>query len=594
MKPYLKLISLMLVSIMLLSALASCSPSFNLIEDNENNDGENKDGEQQEGNQDGDAEQTANDPENPDVLTIFKNSAYTVKVVIPENATTAESSVYANLRSELEDKISVAAPYITDRLNEGESRDPNEYAILVGNTNYEESKQAYEGLTYGNSSLQVVNNKIVLAFTTRDEGMTLIHRLARAIETDSNKSFWIARSLSFTNKSVTLPSDMPEYPSSQLSLVDCDDDTTMIVAGRTTLDEFNLYCNALVEQSGYTSYSSRDNVNGNYFRTYTKDSTAVTAYFMAYSKTARIISGPISHIPTKDADTTPERYEPELTIVSQSEWMNNGLGMIYLLPNGKFLIIDGGYDRRDNFYKLLKNLAPDEDEIVIAAWYISHPHGDHHQALMNLLKNHSKDVKIESILFNFTLPERYDAITTGSDGSGASKNFRNTLARYLGKDTKIIKPHTGQIYEYGSAQVEVLFTVEDVLPGELDYLNTTSLVTRIKIGEHSMMALADTTHVTSKALENNFGSYLQSEMVQLAHHGTYPGYASLYTKINAKVLIWPSNYSNAESQITNSAVAAAVKYATDVYVANKTNITLKIPYTCVNNKQDFLADINQS
>ena len=109
-----------------------------------------------------------------------------------------------------------------------------------------------------------------------------------------------------------------------------------------------------------------------------------------------------------------------------------------------------------------------------------------------------------------------------------------------------------------------------------------------------MMALADTTHITSKTLENNFGSYLQSEMVQLAHHGTYPGYASLYTKINAKVLIWPSNYSNAESQITNSAVAAAVKYATDVYVANKTNITLKIPYTCVNNKQDFLADINQS
>ena len=72
MKIYLKLISVLLAAIMLLSALASCSPSFNLIEVNENNDGENKDGEQ-EGNQNGDAEQTEQSTDNPDILTIFKN-----------------------------------------------------------------------------------------------------------------------------------------------------------------------------------------------------------------------------------------------------------------------------------------------------------------------------------------------------------------------------------------------------------------------------------------------------------------------------------------------------------------------------------------
>lgn len=582
---HLKWLSLLLAATTCLAALISCSPKPNEKKDDvhQNNDA-----------QAAEATQAPQGVSDPNYITLFENSSYTAKVIVPENSTTAESSVYANLRADLEEKTSISPTYTTDHINEGETRDPNECAILVGNTNYDESKQSYSSLTYGDSSIQVINNKIVLAFTTKDEGLTLVDKLIKAIETDAANVFKVKRTLSFATQTVSLPSDMPQYPSTQLSLVDCDDDTTMIVASRTTLDEFNLYCNALTEQSGYALYSSRDNVNGNYFRSYTKDSKAISAYFTPSSKTARIISGPISDLPSKEADTTPEKYEPSLTIVAQSERVNNGLGMIYLLPNGKFLIIDGGYDRRDNFYKILRELAPDEDEIVIAAWYMSHPHGDHQQALMNLVKNHADDVKIESILFNYTLPERYENITTGSDGAGASRNFRTTLSRYLDKDTKIIKPHTGQIFEYGSAKVEILFTVEDVLPGDIDYLNTTSLVTRITIGEHSMIALADTTHVTSKTLENNFGSYLQSEMVQLAHHGTYPGYASLYTKINAKVLIWPSNYSNAESQITNSAVAAAVKYATDVYVANKSNITLKIPYTCVNNKQQFLTDINQS
>ena len=80
-------------------------------------------------------------------------------------------------------------------------------------------------------------------------------------------------------------------------------------------------------------------------------------------------------------------------------------------------------------------------------------------------------------------------------------------------------------------------------------------------------------------------------MVQLAHHGTYPGYANLYDTIKGKVLIWPSNYQNAAAQITNTAVVAAVNQATDIYIANEKDITLPLPYTYVNNKQEILNKI---
>ena len=89
-----------------------------------------------------------------------------------------------------------------------------------------------------------------------------------------------------------------------------------------------------------------------------------------------------------------------------------------------------------------------------------------------------------------------------------------------------------------------------------------------------------------------YGTYLESDMVQLAHHGTYPGYASLYSTIKAPILIWPSNLTNAKTQISNSAVAAAVSYATDIYLANSGNVTLTLPYTPINNKQEFLDSLN--
>jgi hypothetical protein len=224
---------------------------------------------------------------------------------------------------------------------------------------------------------------------------------------------------------------------------------------------------------------------------------------------------------------------------------------------------------------------------------MSHTHGDHQQALTSFLKENYKNVKIESILYNYPTSDQYNTITTGAEGAGSAKSFASNLSKYLGNsNTKIIKPHTGQIYSYGSTTVEIMYTVEDVLPQPLDYLNTSSLVVRVNVGDHSMLALADTTHVSGDVLKNMYGSYLESDMVQLAHHGTYPGYASLYNAIKAPVLIWPSNLANAKTQITNGAVVAAVNHATDVYIANIENITLTLPYTPVNNKQQFLDSLN--
>ena len=582
MKINLRLFALLLCLVIAFTSLVSCANS--IIEPNQNDTTSQKENDDSEGS-------TIDETKS---LILYKNGEYTAKFLIPDIASDSEKAVYAKLRNTIKNKIKADVIYNTDIISVGTERDPNENAVLVGNTNYDESKQVYENMAYGDYALSVINNKIVMSFTAKDDGTELVEILAKAIKTDGKGCYWVERSLSVSKQGLPQLNGLPKYPSSETTLVDCNDSTSMIVANRTTIADFKGYC-AELEKLEFTLNASRDDVNGNYFRTYVKGGLAVTAYFTPSTKSARIIAGPATDIPTNEKDEAPETVKPSLTILSQGTRYDNGLGMIYLLPNGKFLIIDGGYVRGKQLYSILEELAPNKQQIVIAAWYISHTHGDHQQSVTSFLRERYKNVKIESILYNYTTTEQYNAITTGGEGANSAKGFATTLSNYLGNsDTKIIKPHTGQIYTYGSTTVEIMYTVEDVLPKALDYLNTSSLVVRVNIGDHSMLALADTTHVSGDILREMYGAYLESDMVQLAHHGTYPGYASLYNAIKAPILIWPSNLTNAKTQITNSAVAAAVNHATDIYLANSGNVTLDIPYTPINNKQQFLDSLDGS
>ena len=577
MKKKIRLLSLILALIMTALAFASCSGANSSDDSQKKTDSNGK---------------VIPEFDESESIMIFTDGKYTANVIIPDLASDAEKSIYIKIRAELKAKTGVNPAYTTDLIPIGQTRDPNENAIILGKTNFEEAIQIANASEYGDYSLKVVNNKINFHFNTKQEGEALLKIFMDSLKTDNNGSYWIKRNLSVSKQALPQLSGLPRYPANETNLVDCRNGTSMIVANPTTLGDFQEYCTQ-IEAMGYTLYSSRDNVNGNYFKTYTKDKLAITAYFSPSSKSARIISGSIDDIPTKEVDTTPEIHTPSLTLLSQGSRYDNGLGMVYLLPNGKFLIIDGGYVRSQQLMEKLRSLAPDPENIVITAWYISHTHGDHQRALTSFLRDYRESVKIESILYNYTTTAQYNSITTGADGADTATQFENTINQYVGKDTKVIKPHTGQIYNYGSTQVEILYTVEDVLPKTLDYLNTSSLVVRVKIGEHTMLALADTTHVSGDILRNMFGSYLESEMLQLAHHGIYPGYASLYETIKGKVLLWPSNLDNAQKVMTDNAVATAVKHASDVYVANSGDVTLEIPYTIVNNKQDFLNSIGQ-
>ena len=291
-------------------------------------------------------------------------------------------------------------------------------------------------------------------------------------------------------------------------------------------------------------------------------------------------------------------------MIGPSESTENGLGLVYQLENGKFLIIDGGHILSDRIYKELRELQPDGGTFVIAGWFISHPHNDHQDSIENFLTLHAHEVIIENIYFNYATASYYNSLSSPDhqneiDKEGARvTRLRELLAKTLSLRTKIVKPHTGQIYTFGSAKVEIISTVEDFLPTKLTHVNDSSMVVRVTVAGQSAMILADAAKAMKAIILEMYGSSLKSDMVTMAHHGIWDDTPSLYNKIQGKVLLWPSNttrakefYNKSSSSEARQAIVAALNNATDVFLARGTDTKLMLPYTPVGNKQNFINTV---
>ena len=615
-----KSISISLILIMLLSSLAACATPGNTDNESDSNSGYNTDSSIFDNNSDIVGGEEDNNGENADdnnegvynpnideskfptgAFPVFDGSAYTIKIVVSDTAKAYERQVATTLRTELKKKTGAPISTSTDFLKTGEEYDEDAYEIIIGETNNPESMSIYNVTDYNNYGIKTIGKKIVLYFSSADEGKELIASITSALKSNDKKAVWLERALSVSKTTAPQLSGIPKYPATSLSTVDCADNTNMVVAKSTTLDKFNEYCATLVSQ-GYAEYSKRDNVDGNYFRTYTKGATAITAYFSDGRKQARIIVGPIKDIPSKDKDSTKETFKPSITMIGPSESVSGSLTLIYQLANGKFLIIDGGIILADRIYKELRELQPNATRLTIAGWFISHPHADHQDGIEYFIEQHGHEVDIENIYFNYATASYYDNLTSkdhqdpsNREGHRVTK-LRELIDKKLTRSTRIVKPHTGQIYNFGSASVEIISTVEDLLPTKLPHINEASMVIRVTVAGQTTMVLADVSDVMKGIIRDMYNTHVRSDMLTLAHHGVWDNTPELYNEIKAKVLFWPNNTAGARMYYTDKsssstarkAIQAALNNATDVFLAKDTDTKLNLPYTPVGNKQSFI------
>ena len=525
-------------------------------------------------------------------FVLFSEKAYSCKFLVSASMSDADKAVSEKLAGWLKDKTGKKVEFISDT----SSLESDESVVLIGKTAHATSTDMYKTLSSRKGMIKVEGRFLVIAFDTQESGTKVVEQMINEFKSCDPENIVVGKNWKSEYREPATRDDVPAYSKGKRKKDTSGENTNLTYASATTLAEFNDYCDTVAAE-GFTKVYARDTDDLSCMA-FTCEDVYVYAYYAKRTKIARILVGPKGDLSVDDFSSgKKESVTPSLTLIGQSATMDCGQGYIFVLPDGRLIVQDGGYrtdDKVDYVYNAIKEVAPDKNNIVIAAWFVSHPHCDHTYGMEEFLDLHKGDktITVERVIYNFVEAERYEYKRTDGgyeDGKIVAESLFKKINESI-PNAKLIKAHTGQVFKFGSANIEIMYTVEDYLPSKkFDYVNTTSTVIRVNIAGQSVMLLADTTHSTCKIIEATYAESLKSDMVQLAHHGLYAGSSSLYQYINAKVLLWPNTEKLAKEWVDDAAVVAALAPAKDVYISGSVNTTLTLPYTIVNNKDSVIT-----
>ena len=373
-----------------------------------------------------------------------------------------------------------------------------------------------------------------------------------------------------------------------------EEDSYMTVVSSTTKEKFEAYVKALPD-AGF-SFISKTTLDGDDYYTYSRYGALLYLYYNERVAEARVITDNSSDSLAKiNYDYTPkageqaqfyqysinysghdkEGYDP--VIYSEGGLMDCGMFYMMKTSDNKIIMIDGGHSGQlsANAKKYLMNYmheitgTPANEKITIAAWYITHAHGDHVAVARDFLNSYYNQINLESVIYNFPLygvVDGYDDNTFGLKDA-IRNHFPNTLYHKL---------HTGEVVNFGDIRMEVVYTHEDAVSNkgktELSEFNSSSTVLKVVIDNKSIMMLGDVYHMGANTmLKMHSKDYLKSDVLQVAHHG-YNDMANLYKVIGAQIALFP----NAMTAKDGSTYKTVMAFAKEAYFAHKWTYRLTV------------------
>lgn len=325
-----------------------------------------------------------------------------------------------------------------------------------------------------------------------------------------------------------------------------------------------------LEADGFSKYAENE-LAGNQYATWVSDLVYVTVMYLPNYERIHIIAEPKRDLPAPESENVYQDLGVEnrvAMISTQFVGRQNGMCILFQLCDGSFIIVDSGFgmgfDKKGEefadywknnareIYHTLEKLAidrdrdgdKDEEDIVIAAWFFTHPHWDHIGGFMPFSELYGDDVTVEQVIVNLPNAETHTAFIDGKLKAGLNADANGT---YIGriqdavaefKGAKYIEAHPGQKYYIRDAVVDMLYTWE-LERAMIDRMNSASLVFTVELGETRTTVLGDCGPSSSKVLTDLYGDFLESDFQTVAHHGYVGATRKLNATIDADIVLWP-------------------------------------------------------
>ena len=488
-------------------------------------------------------------------LRIFADGKYQCKIVRPENATPRELEFYISVRNMLKEITGVMPSISTDFISYNESYDPDEFAILVGSTEHGEAAELYSKLSYRDFRAELINKKYVLGFHDLDTANVALDKFKNLLTKNfKDGEIILDATWNYSLSDKDILEAIPVYEGGKFSDVyEGAYDMQTIVVENTSADEYNAYLTKIAT-SGFTFYTD-NSIGKNLFATYKSDKYILTTMYFDALKEVRVTIEATGNydIPALEAENLYTDKGIEATItqigIEESAGIQNGMSYVIKLADGSFMVFDGGTGRaNEQFVEVMRSLADDPEHITIAAWVITHAHGDHMGLILNVLfdQRFAGIFDVEQIIWSKVSDRQMANMDAGS------LDYIDTMFETL-KDTKIVTAHPGQVFYIRNATYTVYATLEMVEPIKLANLNDSSVVGRLEIDGRSILFPGDSHPTETEVITSIYNNSIKSDSVQVIHHGYQGGNSTFYALVDPLTVFWPlgmKNYSTAEAPNT--------------------------------------------
>ena len=525
-------------------------------------------------------------------ILLFSDEEWQRKIIRAEYWNNNEFSITMKLVDALESLTGIRPKLGMDFKRKDEVYDSTTTEILFGYTAYPESREVYGSLALGEAEIRVVGQKIVIAGYSYEALFELYEHITELFE-KKYKDGKIEVTAAELETKVEVDNFLNSLPvpkdATFSSIENCGYDQSLFIFKDATPETFNNF------KSGMTTHTlvSESEESGNLFASYNVGKNLINISYSKHDDGFRIIINKNKQGTALFEKKDVKKVCEPMILMHGLSWNGehqNGLCLLIRLSDGTFIVVDGGFNRdkdASDLYNLLVKHTPEGMKPTVAAWFITHAHGDHHATFANkFVAKYKLKVDIKSVIFN--PPSAALNQTEDNEGGGAG----NVIAAANSiTGCEWVRCHVGDKYYIGDAEVDMLYTIDYQYPATFTYYNTCSIIFSVKIAGQRIIVTGDGANSSFSKVVGMFGADLKADILQVAHHGYGTGVSEsastavvqAYKHISPTLVLWPigpDGYKSVEGKMYNQ-VLFQLPSVKEIVVAEDKDFLYALPYVYV-------------